>query len=173
MSPPADIKDYLSYDPESGKFIWIKKPRKRTRVGDDAGLVSHRYGYARITFRGKSYLAHRLAWWWVHGRMPQPGTDHINGRPADNRICNLRECNQRQNNCNHAGRRNRASRFRGVSLHSSGLGWIAQITQAGTYRYLGFFRSEEEAARTYDAAALKYFGTFAHLNFPKEMTNAS
>jgi len=32
--------------------------------------------------------------------------------------------------------------------------------------HLGYFESKIDAAQAYDRAAIKYFGTFARLNFP-------
>lgn len=44
--------------------------------------------------------------------------------------------------------------------------WKAQITVNGKYEYLGYYESEEEAARAYDRRALTVLGRNAQLNFP-------
>lgn len=56
------------------------------------------------------------------------------------------------------------SRYKGVA--PAGSRWRARLQGASTYRHLGCFDSEEEAARAYDAAALEVWGEFARLNFP-------
>jgi len=45
--------------------------------------------------------------------------------------------------------------------------WRANIGYGGKKIYLGFFASESDAARAYAAAAKKYHGEFASLNFPE------
>ena len=57
------------------------------------------------------------------------------------------------------------SRFTGVHRHRSK--WRAQISVRGSPVYLGDFAHEEDAARAYDAALVKYKG-MATVNFPGE-----
>lgn len=56
-----------------------------------------------------------------------------------------------------------SSGYRGV--HRSGRGWGAVINVDGRQRWLGTYRSREDAARAYDRAALEHFGDDAVLNF--------
>lgn len=97
----------------------------------------------------------------------QPGmdVDHINGNGLDNRKINLRVCTRSQNLQNKP-RRPGTSRFKGVYWNTRDLVWRAYISVNRSVTSLGQFRDEVEAAKTYDAAALKHFGPQARLNFP-------
>jgi hypothetical protein len=67
------------------------------------------------------------------------------------------------NNSNGTKYINKVSKFKGVTWHSRDNKWQAQITVDGMSKHLGYFKSEEAAARKYDG----YTGTLDRpVNFP-------
>lgn len=92
--------------------------------------------------------------------------DHADGNGLNNQRYNLRRATTAQNNANKRKQRNgRTSQFRGVSTHKRRPGMFRAVVKG---RDLGFFSTEEDAARAYDRAASQEFGPFAALNFPME-----
>lgn len=92
--------------------------------------------------------------------------DHINHKTLDNRRQNLRLCTNQQNQMNRGPDRKNISSFKGVSWDRDNKKWRAQLGFNGRNKHLGRYASPIEAAKAYDKAAIKYFGEFAHLNFP-------
>ena len=89
--------------------------------------------------------------------------DHINGNPSDNRRSNIRLCTPAENKRNRRKPRTaRNSKYKGVK-HRAGR-YESSIGRGKSYRYLGTFDSEIEAAIAYNNKATELYGEFANLN---------
>ena len=144
-----------------GNLIWKKNMSDKVKVGDIAGTLK-KNGYIQIVFNKKSYLAHRLIYILHNGNIPK-FIDHINGIRNDNRIENLRGCTQHQNLLNRKGFGK--SKYKGVYAYGKKtIKYKSQIMLDAKLIYLGSYKTEEEAAKSYNEAAIKLHKNFAHLN---------
>jgi hypothetical protein len=143
----TDIREHLSYDPDTGQFHWLKKSGYNSRLDAPAGNLDPS-GYIRLGFRGRAIYAHRLAIFMASGYWPQRCVDHIDGDKSNNRLSNLREVGHRTNiqNMIRPARHN-TSGFLGVSLLRGK--WIAQIRANGRNHYLGRHETAEAAHEAY------------------------
>jgi len=144
----SDFRSFLDYDPISGVFTWKTGRRGTARKGSIAGSIDPVTGYRRIRLKDKKIFAHRLAFLWMNGLLPENDIDHINGKRDDNRWCNLRLSNDTINAQNrHKAQSNSRSGL--IGAMSNGKKYRARIRVDGKRIDLGSYHTPEEAHAVY------------------------
>ena len=152
MLTQDELKSLVHYNPDTGLFSWIKK-KPQGRYKENLGWITNK-GYIEICIAQKRLKAHRWAWFYVHGELPDQ-IDHMNGIKDDNKLCNLRVVTNKQNHENRGFQKNNTSGFKGVTKR--GNKFVAQITHNQKNIYIGIFESAELASNAYNKKAQEIF----------------
>ena len=125
----------------------------------------HGHWYAmtnvRADGRQKGLLMHRV----LLNPPPSYDIDHINGDGLDNQRDNLRLATRSQNLANSCRHNDSSSPWKGVYWDKGAGKWRAHIRINGKKKCIGNFTTAEDAAKAYDAEAIRLFGDFAKPNF--------
>lgn len=149
----------------NGRLTWkVKTHRPQQKIGDRAGSQTHNKGYRTIRLDKVLYLEHRIVWIYHNGRLlKHQMIDHINEDKIDNRIENLRVCNNMGNMRNRGKQKNNTSGYKGVTYHVKLKKWAASIGG----KYIGVYQTPELAAAAYNEKATIIHKEFANLNIIK------
>lgn len=154
VPPVEELRKHLRVDDQSR--LW----KKTKRYGWVLAAKDHKgKGYFQLSFGGKQYLAHRIIWAMHHGRSPTGVIDHINGKPWDNRIENLREATHAQNRWNSNTRGKKAE-----CVFKCAGGYRARVTANYQSYITPPFPDREFAALVASEMRRKYHGEFAFAN---------
>lgn len=139
----AELLRRLDYNPETGVFTWKKTDRTMVK-GAQAGRTT-RDGYVTIGAGGKSFLGHRLAWFYHYGEWPQHYVDHINRVRSDNRISNLRLADCEMNMHNAVKTKNQTGYTGVYPQQGTKKPWVAFAKIRGVRHRVGSFFTTKEA----------------------------
>lgn len=138
-----DVKKMFDY--RDGNLYW--KTTKRTNfIGKRVGYLQPN-GYTRVNIKGNLKYLHRLIFLYHYGHWPKDQIDHIDGDPSNNRIENLREATNTQNNYNKTKYSRNTSGYKGVSWNKSAKKWEAYVTIDGERKYLGIYEDMQDAVQ--------------------------
>ena len=158
------LRQALDYFPETGKFVWKRRPQEHFRnsrgmnifnalyENGAAGNVSiRRQGSAKYVLIGlgypqKRFYAHRLAFAWMGIEVPQGmQVDHINRDGTDNRWSNLRLVTNQENSFNAFRRKGKNGHLpRGIEERENGR-FSAKLRYNGEWHRLGTHDTQEQA----------------------------
>lgn len=144
---PERLEQLAFYEPETGLFRWKVSYGVKRVKGQPAGYLDDA-GYLRLKLDGVEYMAHRVAWFAVHGRWPVEELDHVNGVRNDNRLSNLREAS-RSLNMQNQKRAQRGQKTGLLGVYSAGAGFSSFIQVNKIRTYLGYFATAEAAHEAY------------------------
>lgn len=153
----------LNYDRETGIFTW-RVDRRKMRSGSVAGVLLSS-GYIQIMIDYTHYSAHRLAWFYVHGKWPDDDIDHIDLIKSNNSLSNLREETASQNGYNIRKKTNTSSAWKGVTYDPGRRKcWKMAFRHPDGYKIQVRYEDEREAAEEYMFLALHHHGEFVRLD---------
>jgi hypothetical protein len=152
----SELKKHVHYDPITGIFT-----RKNKIIG-----FPDRDGYIKFTIKGKHYLAHRLAWLYMKGYLPEHEVDHKDRIPYNNKWKNLRESTHSCNMKNKKIYKNNKSGITGISWCKYKNKWKVEISVESKRKNIGYFINLIDAAKARWEAEKKY-------NFPDCNTTSS
>jgi len=158
----ALIRKHCKYDPITGvlykntNYLKGGKPNWKVCKVDSNGYVR-----TSLVVQGKNrgYRGHRIAWFLYYGEWPKQYIDHINHIRDDNRISNLQDVAETQNNRNVSLNSVNTSGYPGVYWHKKNCRWVAKIWRGGKggkWLQLGSFKDKDQAIKVRKAAEVKY-----------------
>lgn len=155
------LKSLLSYEETTGAFTWISKSSKHSpvTVGERADKLHKSSGYRRVQIDGERYVAHRLAWLYVYGEIPEDEIDHINNDKTDNSIANLRLADGK-NSLNAKLQSGTLTGVKGVTIEDGR--FLARVAYKGTTYRVGRFLSLSDAEKAVREKREELHGEFTN-----------
>ena len=171
------LQECFEYNPETGILTWKERPLSHFKDGvrqkqaqtrwnnkfnkTKAGRL-HINGYIVVHVNSISYPIHRLIWKMITGNTPSEQIDHIDTDRTNNRIENLRDCTNGQNQHNTNLRKTNKSGTKGVHFDNWYGLWIANIGINKKQIRLGRFQNKEDAVKAINDARESYHKEFTN-----------
>ncbi len=152
------VKDLFDY--EDGDLIWRNPLKHKSQMKGKKVTSVCSKGYIRVGIKGCRFAAHRVIFLYHKGYLPTH-IDHINTNKKDNRIENLRACDNTTNSYNSKLSKANTSGVKGVSWSADRKMWHVQITSKGVRVVSELFKDISTAKDFAQTERVKFHGDIA------------
>lgn len=161
----------IPYKIQLDKIIYIDESDVKKVSKYNWWINKNGYVYSRE----RDKILQKDRWFYLHRYLldvkdKKNHVDHIDDNKLNNCRSNLRICSNKQNVSRKIVTEGNTSNFKGVSWEKRIKKWRVTLTHNYKQVYVGTFRDEIEAARSYDKKAKELFGDFCRLNFEENIT---
>jgi hypothetical protein len=153
------------FEYNDGELYWKKRPSKKSvkvKPGNKAGTLCNNF-YCQIRINGEYYYSHRIIFAMFHGFFPN-SVDHIDGNRSNNKIENLRQATQTQNNYNAFMRSDNTSGYKNVYWDKRSNKWLVTVKVEQKTKHIGYFKNINMANNAAILARKQYYGEYARDN---------
>lgn len=168
------LRKVFHYDPDTGKLLWNYRPvseflsqkeqqRWNTRYANTHIFTTNNKGYLIVGLNKVRHTVHRIVWAIHYGTWPTYQIDHINRERWDNRIENLREVTNTENQRNRSKQRNNTSGHNGIRKSINGK-WEVRKCWGITHYSLGTYNNLKDAIQARKQAELTDGFSISHGN---------
>lgn len=142
---------------------WRIKPSKKVCKDSPAGTKNN-LGYFITTINRNIYRNHRIIYSIYHNinLSSEQIVDHLDRCPQNNHPSNLRIVTHIENNRNRTKRKNTSSKYKGVYFFKRDKKYSSVICVNKKITHLGYFSSEQEAAKAYNSYIISH--NLSHFN---------
>lgn len=154
-------KEYLHtlFDYKDGVLYW-KQDRLANKIkGKKTGCFDGK-GYLQVKINNILYKNHRIIYKMFHGILPKV-IDHIDCNPNNNKIENLREASNSQNQYNSKISTRNTTGFKGVEWNKRLKKWTVRIQVNGKRKYFGCYNDIDYAKFVSESMRYKYHKQYA------------
>ena len=153
------LQECFEYNAQTGELFWKVRPLhhfKSESIGNQwngqhsgNGMTSQYGGHLAVSMNNIKYCVKFIIWKLHTGNNPKKTITHIDGNKLNNNITNLTESIS-----NRKIRYNNVLGVKGVRYNKSS--YVATITRNGVSRYIGSYKSLNDASQAYQNALESY-----------------
>ena len=161
MTTQILTQEYLHtlFDYKDGELYWKVRPANCIHIGDKAGCLDTN-NYYKIGINRKFYGNHRLIFAMHHNYFPRQ-IDHIDRNTKNNKIENLRDATNAQNQWNTLKNPRNTSGYKNVIFRKDKQVWVCRFKVNGKHIMRGYFKTAKEANELAIQLRKEFHGNFA------------